>query len=178
MHSPQGSNIANSHMCVHTSCRGWSCGGELLLQLFQSHTAVVPCLLILCDAYSSLCHAYSSSVMLTHPSVKLTRLMSCWLVCVLQSSSTTSKVSSCTTGANGSCDLKYNDLTTRFANMGYSLSAVVTAAGEGPLVIPAIPSPGSSMAAAQYQGILVLDRKLIKQGDKLHVTGRGGWCRQ
>jgi hypothetical protein len=75
---------------------------------------------------------------------------------------------SCTTSAEGICTLDVSsevyDSSTR--------SAVITAAGEGPLVVPSLPS-GYSGNAGAYAASIVLDRQLVKPGDELHVTGEG-----
>lgn len=58
-------------------------------------------------------------------------------------------------------------------------SAVITAGGHGPLVVPDLPNSGrfrSSGPSKDYVATLVLDRKLVKPGDDLHVTGGG--CRR
>jgi hypothetical protein len=55
-------------------------------------------------------------------------------------------------------------------------SAVITADGHGPLVVPDLPNSGryrSSGPNKDYVAKLVLDRKLVKPGDDLHVTGGG-----
>lgn len=56
-----------------------------------------------------------------------------------------------------------------------SYSAVITAKGHGPLVVPDVPNSAryssSSGASKEYVATLVLDRKLVKPGDDLHVTG-------
>lgn len=59
-----------------------------------------------------------------------------------------------------------------------SYTAVVTASGHGPLVVPDLPNSAryrSSTEGKEYVATLVLDRKLVKPGDDLHVTG--GWGR-
>lgn len=58
---------------------------------------------------------------------------------------------------------------------GASYTAVITAEGHGPLVVPDVPNSAryrsSSSAGKEYVATLVLDRKLVKPGDDLHVTG-------
>jgi hypothetical protein len=78
---------------------------------------------------------------------------------------------SCTTSAEGICTL---DISTDGYD-GATRSAVVTAPGEGPLVVPSLPSGYSSNAGA-YAASVVLDRQLVKPGDDLHITGGRGWA--
>jgi hypothetical protein len=73
---------------------------------------------------------------------------------------------SCTTSAEGICTL---DISTD-AYDSVTRSAVITAQGEGPLVVPSLPS-GYLNAAGAYAASIVLDRQLVKPGDDLHITG-------
>lgn len=61
-------------------------------------------------------------------------------------------------------------------------SAVITAQGHGPLVVPDLPNSAryrsSSSAGKEYVATLVLDRKLVKPGDELHVTGEWAACKK
>lgn len=78
---------------------------------------------------------------------------------------------SCTTASDGTCTLDVTDSSDNFSNNQVK-SAVVTAAGHGPLVIPSLSSYfGQNRADAKYSGALVLDRQVVKPGDDLHVTG-------
>ncbi|KAF6261957.1 hypothetical protein COO60DRAFT_1458856 [Scenedesmus sp. NREL 46B-D3] len=72
---------------------------------------------------------------------------------------------SCTTSAEGICTL---DVSTNSYDSS-TQSAVITAPGEGPLVVPSLPSGYSSNAGA-YAASIVLDRQLVKPGDDLHLT--------
>eukprot|EP00882_Tetradesmus_deserticola_P010136 GHRQ01010711.1.p1 GENE.GHRQ01010711.1~~GHRQ01010711.1.p1 ORF type:complete len:517 (+),score=185.74 GHRQ01010711.1:105-1553(+) len=71
---------------------------------------------------------------------------------------------SCTTSAEGICSL---DVSTNYDSS--TQSAVITAPGEGPLVVASLPSGYSSNAGA-YAAVIVLDRQLVKPGDDLHLT--------
>lgn len=78
---------------------------------------------------------------------------------------------SCTTSTTGTCTLDFSSK----ANGGSSFdnavkSALITAPGEGPLVVPQLPASYSN-AGNKYSGAIVLDRQLVKPGDDLHVTG-------
>eukprot|EP00882_Tetradesmus_deserticola_P026859 GHRQ01029672.1.p2 GENE.GHRQ01029672.1~~GHRQ01029672.1.p2 ORF type:complete len:114 (-),score=33.09 GHRQ01029672.1:925-1266(-) len=75
---------------------------------------------------------------------------------------------SCTTSAEGICSL---DVSTNYDSS--TQSAVITAPGEGPLVVASLPSGYSSNAGA-YAAVIVLDRQLVKPGDDLHLTGKLG----
>ncbi|WIA22673.1 hypothetical protein OEZ86_009641 [Tetradesmus obliquus] len=72
---------------------------------------------------------------------------------------------SCTTSAEGICTLDVSTDTYDSATR----SAVITAQGEGPLIVPNLPS-GYSGSAGAYAATIVLDRQLVKPGDDLHIT--------
>jgi hypothetical protein len=99
---------------------------------------------------------------------------------------------SCSTSADGTCTLDLAAAAraaaqSRAGNSAFSpldgtgqYTAVVTAEGHGPLVVPSVPnsaryvtssSSGSGGSRREYVATLVLDRKLVKPGDDLHVTG-------
>eukprot|EP00879_Flechtneria_rotunda_P001797 GHRR01001961.1.p1 GENE.GHRR01001961.1~~GHRR01001961.1.p1 ORF type:complete len:2104 (+),score=689.06 GHRR01001961.1:216-6527(+) len=75
---------------------------------------------------------------------------------------------SCKTSTDGTCTL---DLTANgTASDGSTKSALVTAAGQGPLVIPTLPVSSESGDGSDYLGAIVLDRQIVKPGDSLHIT--------
>eukprot|EP00878_Enallax_costatus_P039737 GHUV01045628.1.p1 GENE.GHUV01045628.1~~GHUV01045628.1.p1 ORF type:complete len:127 (-),score=40.92 GHUV01045628.1:455-835(-) len=90
------------------------------------------------------------------------------MLCCLQDSASAGP--SCITASDGTCTLTLADN----SDSGNQVkSAVVTAAGQGPLVVPSVTSVyGRSSADVKYSGALVLDRQVVKPGDDLHVTGR------
>lgn len=93
----------------------------------------------------------------------------------------------CVTSADGSCiiDLAAAKVKPNTASSagnsafqpsdeGATYSAVITADGHGPLVVPDLPNSGRYRIMGpnkDYVATLVLDRKLVKPGDDLHVTG-------
>jgi hypothetical protein len=108
----------------------------------------------------------------------------CFLLVVLQEAATPGPA--CVTSADGSCiiDLAAAKAKPMAGNSafqpsdeGATYSAVITADGHGPLVVPDVPNSGRHHTMGpnkDYVATLVLDRKLVKPGDNLHVTG-GGW---
>jgi hypothetical protein len=61
-----------------------------------------------------------------------------------------------------------------FSNAGGNVGspvALVTVPGQGPLLVPGVPSYNSNTGAGKYVGSVVLDRGLVKPGDSLHITG-------
>lgn len=111
----------------------------------------------------------------------------CWLPLLLQDAATPGPA--CITASDGTCiiDLAAARSQKAAANSasnspyqpfddGASYSAVITAEGHGPLVVPDLPNSAryrssSGAAGRDYVATLVLDRKLVKPGDDLHVTG-------
>lgn len=102
---------------------------------------------------------------------------------------------SCVTSSDGGCTIdlkaaKQQQAAKNGANSGFQPSmdsatqtALITADGHGPLLVPDLPNSGryrssssSSSDNKQYMATLVLDRKLVKPGDELHVTGRQLWA--
>eukprot|EP00775_Hariotina_reticulata_P009083 gene9083-9253_t len=78
---------------------------------------------------------------------------------------------SCVTETIGSCAINYTSAI--FSNAGGnagSLVALVTAQGQGPLLVPGVPSYNSNTGLGKYVGSVVLDRALVKPGDSLHIT--------
>lgn len=108
-----------------------------------------------------------------------------WLPPLLQESATPG--AACVTAADGSCVIDLIAAKTQLsaANAGgnsafqpsaesATYSAVITADGHGPLVVPDLPNSGRYRTMGpnkDYVATLVLDRKLVKPGDDLHVTG-------
>ena len=97
---------------------------------------------------------------------------------------------SCTTSPEGTCSIDLNAAKAaqqkNAKNAGSpafqpafesaTLTAVITAEGHGPLVVPQVPNSGryrTSNDNKEYVASIVLDRKLVKPGDELHVTGEG-----
>lgn len=114
------------------------------------------------------------------------RLCCCGCFGALQDAATPGPT--CTTASDGSCviDLvaaKVQQLKAA-SNAAFqpleesgAYTAVITAEGHGPLVVPEVPNSGrfrNGRAGKEYVATLVLDRKLVKPGDDLHVTGV--WC--
>jgi hypothetical protein len=117
----------------------------------------------------------------------VTKTYVCCLLVVLQEAATPG--AACVTSADGSCivDLAAAKVKPNSANLaansafqpsdeGATYSAVITADGHGPLVVPDLPNSGRYRTMGpnkDYVATLVLDRKLVKPGDDLHVTGGG-----
>lgn len=75
----------------------------------------------------------------------------------------------CVTAADGTCRIALDALLAD--NNGPSLTALVlSTTDQGPLVVPNIPTPWQT-SGTPYAGAVVLDRKLVKPGEVLHVTG-------
>ena len=74
----------------------------------------------------------------------------------------------CTTGPDGTCTVTGESL------MQHEAAALVTAPGEGPLLVPRVGTAlGWSGGRAAHKAVAVLDRPLVRQGDELALTGEG-----
>ena len=80
-------------------------------------------------------------------------------------------LSKCKTGSDGTCTVRPNiPKASRGQYLGWTLVGVARS-GADVAVVPAV-SWSQVYGSPAYVGAVVLDRALVKPGDKLHVTGK------
>lgn len=151
--------LAVSSACIMLRSGSVGCFAWLAMMLCSKEPPVHSCLVWQCHMHGhwetyQLCQV----TLVNRPS----------MLCCLQDAATLGP--SCTTAGDGTCTLTVIDSGSQVK------SAVVTASGQGPLIVPALASVyGGSSADVKYSGALVLDRQVVKPGDDLHITGGSGF---